>query len=110
MNEKWKTTRGRPAKPLPDPSMVIVAVVKFLLMFIPESLAIRIVGIVLIAIGIVNEQIIELTGINDRIMWRAKKSLNGATVFKWIALSHGLRFSRAHIQQNTQIQQNLLWA
>jgi len=89
MDEKYKTTRGRPAKPLPDPNLIIIAVVKFLQMFIPETLAKRIVGIVLIAVGTTNEQIIKLTGMSERSIWRAKKALNGGNIDEAFELGRG---------------------
>jgi transposase len=88
MNEST-TKRGRPAKPLPDPNLIVKAVVQFLQMFMPETLAKRIVGVILIAIGTPNEQITELTGISDRSIWRAKKAMNSGNVDDVFVLGRG---------------------
>jgi transposase len=88
MNEERATKRGRPAKPLPNPSIIMNAVVHFLQMFVPETLARRIVCIVLIAIGFSNPRITELTGMSDRSIWRLKKAINSGTD-DLFAVGHG---------------------
>ena len=72
MSEKISTTRGRHAKPLPNPGLIIKATVQFLGMFMPETLARRVVSIVLIAIGTTNGRITEVMGLSDRSIWRLK--------------------------------------
>jgi transposase len=89
MNEKNATTRGRPAKPLPEPSLIIKSVIMFLLTFMPETLAKRIVGVILIAIGTPNERITALTGMSDRSIWRAKKTINGGNIDDVFELGRG---------------------
>jgi len=89
MNEINTSTRGRPAKPLPDPSLIIKAVVQFLQMFMPETLARRVIGIVLIAMGTPHYQITELTGMSDRSIWRAKKAINGENINHAFELGRG---------------------
>ena len=89
MNGEFTTTRGRPAKPLPDPILIIKAVIKFLKLFMPETLAKRIVGVVLIAIGTPNDRITELTGMSDRSIWRAKKAINGGNIDDVFVLGRG---------------------
>jgi len=51
------------------------AVIQFLQMFLTETLAKRIVGMVLIAVGIPNDQIIDLTGMSDRSIWYLKSAI-----------------------------------
>jgi transposase len=89
MNEKYTTTRGRPAKPLPDPSLIIKAVVHFLQMFMSETLSKRIVSVVLIAIGTQNDRISELTGMSDRSIWRVKKAIKSGNIDDAFALGRG---------------------
>ena len=89
MNERNKTTRGRPAKPLPDQSLIIKAVVHFLQMFMPETLAKRIVSVVLISIGIPNDRITELTGMSERSIWRVKKAINDGNIDDAFTLGRG---------------------
>ena len=90
MNEKPNATRGRPAKPLPDPSLIINAVVQFLQMFMPEVLARRIVSVVLIAAGIANDRITEVTGLSDRSIWRLKSILNGGNMDELLTTGYGI--------------------
>ena len=89
MNGDFTTTRGRPAKPLPAPILIIKAVIKFLQMFMPETLAKRIVGVVLIAIEIPNDRVTELTGMSNRSIWRAKKAINGGNIDDVFMLGRG---------------------
>jgi len=90
VNEKPNATRGRPAKPLPDPSLIINAVVRFLQMFMPEVLARRIVSVVLIAAGIANDRITEVTGLSDRSIWRLKSILNGGNMDELLTTGYGI--------------------
>ena len=90
MNERIATTRGRPAKPLPDPSLIIKAVVQFLQMFMPETLARRVVGVVLIAIGATNDRIIEATGLSDRSIWRLKNIIKSGNMDELFATGYGI--------------------
>ena len=80
MTEGNVKTRGRPAKPIPNPKLIIWAIVKFLKIFMTESLAKRAVGLALIAVGIPNERIIELTGMSDRSIWNLKKAVNDGEI------------------------------
>ena len=89
MDEKNTTTRGRPAKPLPDPSLIIKAVTQFLRMFMPETLVKRIVGVVLVAVGTPNDRITELTGMSERSIWRVKKAINGGSIDDVFVLGRG---------------------
>jgi len=90
MNEKITATRGRPAKPLPNPSLIIIAVVQFLQMFMPETLARRVVGIVLIAIGTAHDLITEATGLSDRSIWRLKNTINSGNMDELFATGYGI--------------------
>jgi len=89
MNESCKTTRGRPAKPLPATSLIINAVVQFLQMFMPETLVKRTVGVILIAIGTPNGRITELIGMSDRSIWRVKKAINEGSIDDVFVLGRG---------------------
>ena len=89
MNESRATTRGRPAKPLPESNMITNAVIQFLMKLMPETLAKRIVCIVLIAIGTRNERIIEMTGMSDRSIWRVKKALADGNIDNLFVVGHG---------------------
>ena len=88
MNEKCATTRGRPAKPLPNPGLIMKAVFQFLQLFMPETLAKRIVCLVLIAVGIPNDRIIESTGISERSIWKFKKAIKDGNIDELFELGH----------------------
>ena len=89
MNEKCATTRGRPAKPLPNPNLITKAVIQFLQKFMPDTLAKRIVSTVLIAVGIPNDRITEATGLSERSIWRLKKALTGGNIDEIFTAGHG---------------------
>jgi len=80
MNGTSTTRRGRPAKPLPDSEIIIKAIIQFLQIFITATLAKRIVCLVLIAVGIPNVRITDLTGMSERSIWTLKKALNSGKV------------------------------
>ena len=88
MDARHTTTRGRPAKPLPDTGVIIKVVIRFLKVFVPEMLARRIVGVVLIAAGITNDRINELTELSERSIWRIKKALNSGNIDEVFAVGH----------------------
>jgi transposase len=69
--------------------LIIKAVIQCLKIFMPETLAKRIVSAVLVAIGIPNTHITELTGISDRSIWRLKKALNSGDMDEVFAVGHG---------------------
>ena len=76
MSEVNDTKRGRPARPIQDPSLITKAVIQFLQIFMTETFAKRIVGLVLISVGIPNDRIIKLTGMGDQSIWTPKKAIN----------------------------------
>jgi transposase len=89
MEEKKTRLRGRPGKPLPESGMIIGIAYEFLRMFMPKTLCKRLVSVVLIAAGLSNFRIAELTGISDSSINRFKKALyagNGESIF---AVRHG---------------------
>jgi len=90
MDERISMTRGRPAKPLPNPSLIIKVVVQFLQMFMPETLAKRVVGIILIAIGTTNDRISETTGLSDRSIWRLKRTINSGNLDELFTTGYGI--------------------
>jgi transposase len=84
------TTRGRPAKPLPSPDLIIKAIVQFLQMFMPETLARRVVSVVLIAIGTANSRITEVTGLSERSIWRLKNAINDGNMDELFTTGYGI--------------------
>ena len=90
MNEKISTKRGRPAKPLPNPGLIIKVVLQFLQMFMPEVLAKRVVGVVLIAMGTMHGRITEVTGLSDRSLWRLKNTLSSGNMDELFVTGYGI--------------------
>ena len=90
MTEKKSSTRGRPAKPLPDPDLILKVVFQFLQMFMPEVLAKRVVSVILIALGIENNRITELTGLSDRSIWRLKSDMNNGSMEDLFSTGYGI--------------------
>jgi transposase len=80
MKEMCAATRGRPAKPIPNPNLITKAVIGFLQMFMTETLAKRIVCLLLIAVGIPNDRITESTGMSDRSIWNIKKAIHSGDI------------------------------
>ena len=90
MTDKIKSTRGRPAKPLPNSSLILKIVFQFLQMFMPEVLAKRVVSVILIALGIANNRITELTGLSDRSIWRLKSDINSGKMEELFVTGYGI--------------------
>jgi transposase len=89
MEDKNTAARGRPARPITNPSLIIKSVVLFLQMLIGEKLARRLVSIVLVAVGIPNERITEATGLSDRSIWTIKKSMQSGDTEALFVMGHG---------------------
>jgi transposase len=89
MNEKCTPKRGRPAKPVTNPSLIIKAIVHFLQMLVGEALAKRIVSLVLICADIPNASITEATGLSDRSIWMLKKSIHSGDIDALFVVGHG---------------------
>jgi len=89
MNNTSETRRGRPAKPLPDSNCIMSAVIHFLQLFIIGTLAKRVVCLILIAVDLPHDRIIELTGISDRSIWAIKKALHNGNMDNLFIAKHG---------------------
>ena len=89
MIEKHIATRGRPAKPIPNPSIIMKSVIVFLRMFMTETLAKRVVSLMLIAVGIPNAHITEATGMSDRSIWMLKKGIHSGDIEALFMVGHG---------------------
>jgi len=89
MNERNNAKRGRPAKPMLNAGFIMKAVIQFLQMFMTETLAKRIVSVVLIAVDIPNPHITELTGISDRSIWTIKKAIHSGDIDNLFVIRSG---------------------
>ena len=59
---------------------IVIKVIEFLQLFMPQTLAKRIVSIILIAAGIPNKQVTELTGVCDRSVRTLRKALDSGEI------------------------------
>ncbi len=89
MIEKYIATRGRHAKPIPNPNLILKAIMRFLRMFMTETLAKRVVSLMLIAVGLPNARITEATGLSDRSIWALKKGIHSGDIDDLFAAGHG---------------------
>jgi len=89
MNETHAETRGRPAKPVQNPDIVLKAVIKFLQLFLGDLLAKRVVSIVLIAVGIQSTRITEMTGLSKRSICTLKESIQKGDIDGIFVKGHG---------------------
>lgn len=89
MMEKHTATRGRRAKPIPSPSLIMKAIIRFLRMFMTETLAKRVVSLMLIAVGLPNARITEATGLSDRSIWALKKGIHSGDIDDLFMAGHG---------------------
>jgi transposase len=89
MKETHTITRGRPAKPIPNPDLIAKTVIQFLQIFMPETLVKRIVGLLFIAVGLSNARITELCGISDRNIWVLKRAIHDGNLDRLFAIERG---------------------
>jgi transposase len=89
-NEQTVRSRGRPARPLPSENLIINTVVKFLLMFMPEVLAKRVVVVILIALDTTNDRITEATGVSARSITRLKSTMNSGNMDELFSTGYGI--------------------
>lgn len=76
-------------KPVLDSGGIIKSIIRFLQMFMTETLAKRIVSMVLIAANISNDRITESTGLCDRSIRELKKNMANGNVDDLFVVGHG---------------------
>lgn len=69
-------------KPFENTSDILGQVIEFLQLFLPATLAKRLVAIILLAIGIPVKNAVELTGLCEKSMWTLKKKIRELMVIK----------------------------
>ena len=75
---------------MPDnASKILGEVIQFLQIFMPVTLARRLVAIILLAIGIPVQKAVELTGLCERRMWTLKKELREKPTAKLLVIQKG---------------------
>lgn len=68
---------------------ILGQVIEFLQLFLPATLAKRLVAILLLAIGIPVKNAVELTGLCEKSMWTLKKRIREASVRELMAIKSG---------------------
>lgn len=90
-----ESTKGHPTANEPTESIkVIETVIAFLKIFMPETLAKRVVSIVLIAAGLTNSRVTELTGYCDRSVRGLRKDMREGDVSRLLSIRGGGRRSK----------------
>lgn len=72
----------------------ITSVINFLCMFMPETLAKRVICIILLAVGVPNEQIAELTGFCNKTVKSVQKRLSEGDISGLFKIGGGGRKSK----------------
>ena len=88
MGEKSNEKRASISKLNFDSSLITKAVIHFLQQYMTETLAKRLIGIVLIIAGMPNATIIENTGLSVRSIQRLKKQMESGTADDLFALGY----------------------
>ena len=78
-----------PAATEAQPTAIIRAIVAFLQMFMTETLAKRLVGMVLISAGVSNTRVAESTGLSDRSVRTLRKAIADGELDSLFIVGHG---------------------
>ena len=89
MSKKRIATQKIDVKPIPNSSYITKAIIQFLQIFMTETLAKRIVSMVLITVGIPHTRITVATGLSDRSIWTLKKAIKNGNVDDLFVVGHG---------------------
>jgi len=68
---------------------ILKQVISFLQLFLPETLAKRLVALILLAIGVSVKDAIGLTGLSERSLWSLKKSIRETPVAELMVIKSG---------------------
>ena len=82
---------------------ILKQVIEFLQVFLPETLAKRLVAIVLLGIGISVKRAVELTGLCERSLWSLKKKMQSATMSELLVIKSGSGRKRKTVDIEEQI-------
>ena len=80
MKKTGSTAYEGDMKPAQNLDFITKSIIQFLQMFMTETLAKRIVSMVLVAVGIPNARIAEATGLCDRSLWTLRKAMNSGDI------------------------------
>ena len=68
---------------------ILTQVIEFLQLFLPETLAKRLVALLLLAIGIPVVNVVGLAGLSERSLWSLKKAMREAPVAELMVIKSG---------------------
>jgi len=89
MTNNHAVTRGRPKKPLPNTDGITRIIIQFLRMFLPETLAKRIVCVMLLAAGMTETSAAEATGLSIRTVWTIRTDVANENFDALFVVGHG---------------------
>ena len=89
MRKKYDAIQEAVAIPATNSAVVTKAIIQFLQIFMTETLAKRLVGMVLIVAGISNVRITEATGLCDRSIRTLKKTIDSGNIDSLFVVGHG---------------------
>jgi transposase len=72
-----------------DFDRITETIIRFLQMFLTDTLAKRIVGMILIAVGVRDDQVAAATGTSERSIWALRKAMVGGNIGDLLELGHG---------------------
>lgn len=82
---------------------ILKQVIEFLQLFLPKTLAKRLVAIVLLGIGISVKSAVDLTGLCERSLWSLKKKMQSARVSELLVIKSGSGRKRKTVGIEEQI-------
>ena len=89
MKKKPGSTQEAAAPPAENAGFVAKSIIQFLQMFMTETLAKRLVSMMLIVAGISNSRITEITGLCDRSVRTLRKTIGSGNIDGLFAVGHG---------------------
>jgi len=72
-----------------DLSITTKTIIRFLQMFMTETLAKRIVSMILVAVGYKDDRVAEETGLSKRSIWAIRKTLSGGDIDSLLEVGSG---------------------
>lgn len=76
-------------KPYKETPVLMKQVIEFLEVFLPSTLAKRLVAIILLVIGVPVKKAVELSGLSERSLWSLHKRLQEESICSMMEMKHG---------------------
>ena len=89
MKESKKEIRNRQTTENNNTLKVMTVIINFLQLFIPITIAKRLVGMILITVGVSNSEITELTGLCDKSVRTLRKSMKEENIEDLLKIKEG---------------------